>query len=331
MLLLFAQALIDVPRWIMMPVTDRATGRAVALIALVVLVGIALRGYLPGEDQAGDQPTDNTAAMIGTVTLLGAAVVIIMIAIVATLRQPPTPAPAGQPLPRRPSGERWHLRWRIVLIGLGVVLVWLLVVVLLMRLSERLDAQFQPTAPSTATPGATPTPAPPPPPPAPPETEPALFWYLFATTVFMLVFLAVATVINVRRHRRPPTPKPVGEDVAAPDDDEPAPPPLAVAAERGLAEMGDLSREPREAIIACYAAMEDALATAPGAVPQESDTPTEVLARAVEHHAIHAGTATDLVELFAEARFSPHVMNEGHRETAVRALQLVLAELKSVA
>ena len=50
-----------------------------------------------------------------------------------------------------------------------------------------------------------------------------------------------------------------------------------------------------------------------------------------QHHAIHAGTATDLVELFAEARFSPHVMNEGHRETAVRALELVLAELRSVA
>jgi len=76
--------------------------------------------------------------------------------------------------------------------------------------------------------------------------------------------------------------------------------------------------------------MEDALAHS-GAVPQDSDTPSEVLARAVDHDAIHAGTATELVDLFAEARFSPHVMNEGHREVAVRALQLVLAELKSPA
>jgi hypothetical protein len=95
--------------------------------------------------------------------------------------------------------------------------------------------------------------------------------------------------------------------------------------------MEDLSREPREAIIACYAAMEEALANAPGAMPQDSDTPSEVLARAVEHDAIHPGTATDLVELFAEARFSQHVMNEGHREIAVRALELVLAELRSAA
>ena len=37
-----------------------------------------------------------------------------------------------------------------------------------------------------------------------------------------------------------------------------------------------------------------------------------------------------LVELFEEARFSPHVMNEGHRDTAVDALRLVLADLRSV-
>jgi len=33
--------------------------------------------------------------------------------------------------------------------------------------------------------------------------------------------------------------------------------------------------------------------------------------------------------LFAEARFSTHVMNEGHREAAERALRLVLDELRS--
>ena len=104
---------------------------------------------------------------------------------------------------------------------------------------------------------------------------------------------------------------------------------LARAAERGLAEMTDLSREPREAIIACYAAMERELARVPGAVPQEFDTPTEVLARAVEHHALQADNAVQLVNLFAEARFSPHVMNEGHRDVAVRILQLVLDELGS--
>jgi hypothetical protein len=56
-----------------------------------------------------------------------------------------------------------------------------------------------------------------------------------------------------------------------------------------------------------------------------------VLARAVDHHALRADSASQLVELFEEARFSPHVMNEGHRDVAVDALRLVLADLRSMA
>jgi hypothetical protein len=77
--------------------------------------------------------------------------------------------------------------------------------------------------------------------------------------------------------------------------------------------------------------MERELENSPEIIPQESDTPSEVLARAVEHHALGADTATELVDLFEEARFSPHVMTEQHRETAVRVLRLVLTELRSVA
>jgi gamma-glutamyltranspeptidase/glutathione hydrolase len=102
---------------------------------------------------------------------------------------------------------------------------------------------------------------------------------------------------------------------------------LVRAAERGLAAMADLGRDPRAAIIGCYAAMERELANVPGAVPQEFDTPSEVLARAVHQHALRADNAVQLVTLFAEARFSPHVMNEGHRDDAVRILRLVLDEL----
>ncbi len=93
--------------------------------------------------------------------------------------------------------------------------------------------------------------------------------------------------------------------------------------------MADLSRDPREAIIACYAAMERELANVPGAVPQEFDTATEVLARAVRQHALQADNAMQLVTLFAEARFSPHIMNEGHRDVAVGVLRVVRDELRS--
>ena len=75
--------------------------------------------------------------------------------------------------------------------------------------------------------------------------------------------------------------------------------------------------------------MERELATVPGAAPQDFDTASEVLARAVEHHALQPHSAIQLVELFDEARFSPHVMTEAHRDTAVRSLELVLGELRS--
>jgi hypothetical protein len=305
----------------------------VALIALLVLTGIALRGHLPGVDRSTSAgQSHNPAGMIAVIALLGAAIVIITIAIVATLREPRPPRQSAQHLDRASRGERTRPSLRMLLIVLGVILAWLIVVVLLLQLSAVADLGHPPAtnAPSTATPGASPAPPPPTAPPQPPQQPGGdAFWYLFATTMFMLVLWAAGIVVALVRHRRAPELQPVRE--AADPAPQHAPHSLAVAAERGLAEMGDLSREPREAIIACYAVMEDALANSPGAVPQDSDTPSEVLARAVDHDAIHAGTATELVDLFAEARFSPHVMNEGHREVAVRALQLVLAELKSPA
>ena len=157
-----------------------------------------------------------------------------------------------------------------------------------------------------------------------------MFKYLAATTVVFIVMIAAASAVASRRQRRIATsyPAPGPFEAANPAS---GPESLARAAELGLAEIGDLSREPRAAIIACYAAMERGLANAPGAVPQDSDTPSEVLARAVEHHALRADNASQLVELFTEARFSPHVMTERHRETAVRVLRLVLEEMRSVA
>jgi Domain of unknown function (DUF4129) len=153
---------------------------------------------------------------------------------------------------------------------------------------------------------------------------------LLASSVPLMLIVIAGAVINGRKRARWTTP------VSTDDGDHPesAPPPthpetLVRAAELGLAEMADPSRDPREAIIACYAAMERELANVPGAAPQDFDTPTEVLARAVEHHALQADSAVQLVNLFEEARFSPHVMNEGHREDAVRVLRLVLDELAS--
>jgi hypothetical protein len=153
--------------------------------------------------------------------------------------------------------------------------------------------------------------------------------YLIAGSVALLTMIVVGAVVTARRRRvvapRIEPAQPFGQPTSAV-----AATSLARAAESGLAEVEDLNREPRQAIIACYAAMERELTRFPGAVPQDFDTPAEVLARAVEHHALAADNAAELVNLFEEARFSPHVMNEEHRSSALRVLQLVLAEMRSV-
>ncbi|MGH3971061.1 MAG: DUF4129 domain-containing protein [Mycobacterium sp.] len=312
-----------------MPVIDKATGRVVAVIVLLIVIAACLRGYLPGVERTPrEEPARSSTSLVYLVALLAISTVIFGAAVVARLRNPRQPgATAGLPESRF-SGEVGRPGWRVLLIGVGLLVAWLLLVWLLSQFIGPHELGPPPggAAPTTPPPGTEVTPRPEPRDSGGAERE--VLAYLLASTGALFVLIGAGTAVAVRRRRNA-----IGGIVAA----EPAPSStpaatsesLVRAAEVGLAEIGDLSREPREAIIACYAAMERELAHVPEAAPQDFDTPTEVLARAVEHHALHIGNAARLVNLFEEARFSPHVMTEEHRETAVRVLQLVLAELRS--
>ncbi|WP_204081089.1 DUF4129 domain-containing protein [Mycobacterium riyadhense] len=308
--------------------SDKPTGRIIVLIALLIVVAAALRGYLPARHGSRlAEAGGNRAALMFIVTAIAATLAILAFAIVTRLRDPRTLAPSVGDLSDMLGTGKGRPSWRALLIGFGVILAWLLIVLLLSRLFAPPEVVLEaPTQDSSAPPSVNGG--------APPEQPQSRHTntrdtldILIASTVPLLLMLVAGAAIATRRRRRTPTPGLVAED------DVVIPPPprssesLVRAAEVGLAEIADLSREPRQAIIACYAAMERELANVPGAAPQDFDTPTEVLARAVEHHALHADNAVVLVDLFAEARFSPHVMNEGHREVAVRILRLVLDEL----
>jgi hypothetical protein len=315
-----------------MPGMDKPTGRVVALIVLLVLVAAALRGYLPASERGPHkEPTEHPAALVSVAVLLSVSLAIVALSVIARLRDRRTVAASIGALSETPGGRGGRPSWRVLLIGLGVLLAWLLIVLLL----SRLLAQHGMTQPMPATPTSTPTPesttATPPPPQGHQDSGGGVIGYLAASTVTLLLLLVASAVIAARKQRRIPQSEIITDYFA----EFPAPAAgsetLVRAAEQGLVEIGNLSREPREAIIACYAAMERELAHVPDAIPQAFDTPTEVLARAVEHHALHVDNAAKLVNLFEEARFSPHVMNERHRETAVHTLRLVLAELRSVA
>ncbi|MCB0947697.1 MAG: DUF4129 domain-containing protein [Mycobacterium sp.] len=315
-----------------MPGDEKAVARTVAVIVALLLAIVALRGYLPDAEPAPTPPDPEPrgpGSVVPTLVMLGVAIIVSGIATVGQARRRRTPKPSESPFDY--GGGRSAVPWRLLLIAAGALLVWLVVVLLLARWGSGLLVDSVPTTdPESVDPprgGPTEIAAPQAPADSGDAGEGDVFGILGAATVALLVLSIVATLVG-RRRATMETPVPVRSDALPETPSGVAD--LARAAELGLAEIGDRSRDPREAIIACYAAMERELGKSPGTTPQDSDTPSEVLARAVERHALHAGSATELVDLFGEARFSSHVMNEAHRAAAVRALRLVQRELQGV-
>jgi Domain of unknown function (DUF4129) len=92
------------------------------------------------------------------------------------------------------------------------------------------------------------------------------------------------------------------------------------------------AREPRAAIIACYAAMERGFAAAgPAAAPAVADTPAEVLDRATRAGLVRPEPAQTLTALFRRARYSTHPMTSADSRTAADALTEMRADLASQA
>ncbi len=308
---------------------DKATSRVVGVIALLMVVAAALRGYLPArQPPSGEHATNSTASLAFIVTLIAASLAVIVVAVITRLREPRTVTRTARGLPEAVGGNLGRPSWRVVLIASALLVAWLLTLFLLTRLIHHgFAAHVSAPGSTAATSGGQSAPSSPGQPQSSADHGRDVLGYLGTSSVIMLVILVLTTVLASRRRQPVPTnvvvPHAGGSRPAEPLVSET----LARAAERGLAVIEDLSREPREAIIACYAAMERELANIPESAPQDFDTATEVLARAVKHQALQADNAAELVNLFAEARFSSHVMTEHHRELAVSALQVVLAEL----
>jgi len=100
---------------------------------------------------------------------------------------------------------------------------------------------------------------------------------------------------------------------------------LLEAVESGRSALRRLD-DARAAIIACYVAMEQALARA-GTARASADTPDELLARAAGQGLIRTDAAARLTALFYEARFSSHPMPPARRDDARHALAEVAGSL----
>ena len=293
------------------------------------MAAAALRGYVPGAEPRTREPAgDDPVALVVVMVLLVAAVAVVAVAVITRLRHRGAAPPRSTARPDWLRGDRGRPTWRIALIAFALILGWILLSTLLGRLGGG-------TAGDADTPGVTPKAADvpdaggsAPPLPTEPDGGSDLLGYFYGATVVFLAILVVGSMIAARRRPGTVASTPIApcRPASEPADDTES---LARAAEVALAEVGDLTREPRKAIIACYAAMERQLSLLPDAAPRDFDTASEVLARAVEHQALAPDSATQLVDLFEEARFSPHVMNEGHRDAAVAVLTHVLDELRS--
>ncbi|AEF39146.1 DUF4129 domain-containing protein [Hoyosella subflava] len=159
-------------------------------------------------------------------------------------------------------------------------------------------------------------------PPAPdgPDISP----FLLTSLLILVVLLTVGAILSMRGRRSRQTTtftleRPAQHRHAAD---------LADAAERALDAISKPAHDPRAAIIACYAEMEEALTEADEPAPLESDTPSEVLARAVALGYVTRGPAEELVGLFAEARYSSHTMTAGQQRTAAELLRSLLDDVR---
>ncbi|MFE7562087.1 DUF4129 domain-containing protein [Kitasatospora sp. NPDC057500] len=287
------------------------TGRAVPLLLVaggLVLAAAALRpdGGLLGT------PGDPPVGAIGYVGLIALGWAGIVGRFAARFREEVRPLVGPTPRVERLREAA------VVLLGGAAVLV----PVLLFLFHGRTQADNElPDPVVTPLPETTPTPTPEPEEGVAPTGDAGLLalllYGLAAVVVVVLVVSLVRLLLGLYRSRRRPEPLPVVGRVEPEDA-------LAAAVATGRRSLH--GADARAAVIACYAAMEGSLADS-GLERQVGDSPAELLERAVADDRVDRAPAYALTELFREARYSSHPMDDGHVRRARAALDTIAARL----
>ena len=291
------------------------------LLPLALLLILAIAG-LRGEtaSPSWDGPLKAHGVVIGLI-LEGILAVLLVITLVrdAAARRATEAAEAADTAPVTesggpsvPAGLRWVLKW---VLGAGMLAV---AIVLITNLNLHVFTGTRPQRlppPRLARPTAV---------PAPGKTAPSTFHIPLGPILYGLIAaLVVAIAVSIwwsARLRRPAQAGPPAD--IAEDSEE-----LRDAVAEGRAAFARLD-DAREAIIACYLAMERSLADR-GTARNAADTPDELLNRAVTSGIVHGSAASRLTGLFYEARFSSHPLGPEQRDAARQALDDLAAELTS--
>jgi uncharacterized protein DUF4129 len=131
-----------------------------------------------------------------------------------------------------------------------------------------------------------------------------------------IVAVAAIGVVAAHRRRQRPGLDELGARAA-----------VAAGARDALEEIA-IPADPRAAVLAAYARMEAALASA-GLARRPSEAPREYLARFEAGLGAGGAPAERLTTLFERARFSPHAIDERLRADALDALTALRAELEA--
>ena len=167
---------------------------------------------------------------------------------------------------------------------------------------------------------------------APPATaEPATGlpdWVGTAALVVLGVAAAVLVALVVwaivrdqarRRNRRARPQVGVREEPRTAED-------LVAALDAGLEELSDTDRDPRRAVIACWVRLEQAAAAA-GTPRHPGDSPTDMVGRLLREQQVDAGVLAALLEVYRQARYATHTVDDQMRRRARSALQRLRADL----
>lgn len=146
------------------------------------------------------------------------------------------------------------------------------------------------------------------------EYEPELAWIPVLVVVGLVAVGALAAYLSARRRKSAR-----GDEVIAEA--------LATVLDETLDDLR-AEKDPRRAVIAAYARLERVLA-AHGLARRPAETAEEYLTRILPALAVEPGSVRRLTDLFARAKFSPHMVDVGMKEEAIDALSTVRDELQA--
>jgi Domain of unknown function (DUF4129) len=101
---------------------------------------------------------------------------------------------------------------------------------------------------------------------------------------------------------------------------------LVAALDAGLEELSDTDRDPRRAVIACWVRLEQAAAAA-GTPRNPGDSPTDLVGRLLAEQQVDARVLAALLEVYRQARYATHTVDDQMRAQARSALGRLRADL----